>query len=57
MGKSTNNKSTERITGAEAVVRALLEEGADLAYGYPGVEPLCQSMMNYISTKINYSMY
>ena len=28
--------STQRITGAEAVIRCLLEEGADLVYGYPG---------------------
>lgn len=28
--------STIRITGAEAVIRCLLEEDADLIYGYPG---------------------
>ena len=27
-----NNK----ISGAEAVIRCLLEEGVDLVYGYPG---------------------
>lgn len=29
-------KTTLQISGAEAVVRCLLEEGADLVYGYPG---------------------
>ncbi|RZS92484.1 biosynthetic-type acetolactate synthase large subunit [Aquimarina brevivitae] len=28
--------TTERITGAEAVIRCLLAEGVDLIYGYPG---------------------
>ena len=28
--------STQKITGAEAVVKCLLAEGADLIYGYPG---------------------
>ncbi|WP_459209867.1 biosynthetic-type acetolactate synthase large subunit [Aquimarina rhabdastrellae] len=27
---------TQRITGAEAVIKCLLAEGADLVYGYPG---------------------
>ena len=49
MGNSTNNKSTERIIGAEAVVRALLEEGADLAYGYPGgaIMPIYDELYKY----------
>lgn len=29
-------KTSVRITGAEAVVKCLLEEGVDLIYGYPG---------------------
>jgi len=33
--KVTNSKSV-KITGAEAVVKCLLEEGVDLIYGYPG---------------------
>ena len=33
--KVINTKSV-RITGAEAVVKCLLEEGVDLIYGYPG---------------------
>jgi acetolactate synthase-1/2/3 large subunit len=27
---------TNKISGAEAVIRCLLEEGVDLVYGYPG---------------------
>ena len=30
------NKKGLQITGAEAVIRCLLEEGVDLVYGYPG---------------------
>ena len=30
------NSSTLKITGAEAIIRCLLEEGVDLIYGYPG---------------------
>lgn len=49
MGNSTNNKSTERISGSEAVVRSLLEEGADLAYGYPGgaIMPIYDELYKY----------
>lgn len=49
MENSTNNKSTERIIGAEAVVRSLLEEGADLAYGYPGgaIMPIYDELYKY----------
>ena len=35
LGKEKITK-TERITGAEAVIRCLLAEGVDLLYGYPG---------------------
>ncbi|UOB17703.1 biosynthetic-type acetolactate synthase large subunit [Abyssalbus ytuae] len=31
-----NTDKTIRISGAEAVIRSLLEEGVDLIYGYPG---------------------
>ena len=30
------NQPTERISGAEAVIRCLIAEGADTIYGYPG---------------------
>jgi acetolactate synthase-1/2/3 large subunit len=49
MENSTNTKPTERISGAEAVVRSLLREGADLAYGYPGgaIMPIYDELYKY----------
>ncbi len=40
---------TERITGAEAVIRCLLEEGVDLIYGYPGgaIMPVYDELYKY----------
>lgn len=29
-------KPTQRITGSEAIIRCLIEEGVDILYGYPG---------------------
>ena len=29
-------KTTMRISGSEAIVRCLIEEGVDIIYGYPG---------------------
>lgn len=29
-------KTTQRITGSEAIIRCLIEEGVDILYGYPG---------------------
>jgi acetolactate synthase-1/2/3 large subunit len=34
--EKATKKTSVRITGAEAVVKCLLEEGVDLIYGYPG---------------------
>ncbi len=36
--KRTQNvaNKTERITGSEAIIRCLIEEGVDILYGYPG---------------------
>ena len=41
--------STQKITGAEAVVKCLLEEGADLIYGYPGgaIMPVYDELHKY----------
>ena len=36
--KST--KTTERISGSEAIVRCLIEEGVDILYGYPSEDTL-----------------
>ena len=40
---------TIRITGAEAVIRCLLEEGVDLIYGYPGgaIMPVYDELYKY----------
>ena len=40
---------TERVTGADAVVRILLEEGVDLVFGYPGgaIMPVYDSLYDY----------
>ena len=53
----TITKSTEKvvdtksvkITGAEAVVKCLLEEGVDLIYGYPGgaIMPVYDELYKY----------
>ena len=34
--RRTNMSKEIKISGAEAVIRCLLEEGVDLIYGYPG---------------------
>jgi len=41
--------TTERITGAEAVVRSLLAEGVDLMFGYPGgaIMPVYDELYKY----------
>ncbi len=40
---------SERITGSQAVMRSLIEEGVDYIFGYPGgaIMPVYDSMMNY----------
>ena len=45
----TNNDNSIRISGAEAVIRCLLEEGADLVYGYPGgaIMPIYDELYKY----------
>ena len=42
-------KTTEKISGAEAVVRCLIEEGVDLVFGYPGgaIMPVYDALFNY----------
>ena len=41
--------STQKITGAEAVVKCLLEEEANLIYGYPGgaIMPIYEELYKY----------
>ena len=45
----TNYDNSIRISGAEAVIRCLLEEGADLVYGYPGgaIMPIYDELYKY----------
>ena len=45
--KST--KTTERISGSEAIVRCLIEEGVDILYGYPGgaIMPVYDELYKY----------
>lgn len=40
---------TEKITGSEAIVRCLLEEGVDILYGYPGgaIMPVYDDLFKY----------
>jgi acetolactate synthase-1/2/3 large subunit len=55
METETKNKarekktSVEKMTGAEAIIRALLEEGVDTAFGYIGgaIMPLYDALFNY----------
>jgi acetolactate synthase I/II/III large subunit len=49
MYMETKNIKTERISGSEAVVKSLLEEGANLAYGYPGgaIMPIYDELYKY----------
>ncbi|WP_025664149.1 biosynthetic-type acetolactate synthase large subunit [Aquimarina megaterium] len=47
--KKETKISTERMTGAEAVIRCLLAEGVDLIYGYPGgaIMPVYDELYKY----------
>ena len=43
------NQPTERISGAEAVIRCLIAEGSDTIYGYPGgaIMPVYDELFKY----------
>ncbi len=47
--KKKINVVTEKMTGAEAVIRCLLAEGVDLIYGYPGgaIMPVYDELYKY----------
>ncbi|MDU8885842.1 biosynthetic-type acetolactate synthase large subunit [Yeosuana sp. MJ-SS3] len=47
--KDTNSQTAERMTGCEAIVRCLLEEGVDILYGYPGgaIMPVYDELYKY----------
>lgn len=42
-------ETTERISGSEAIVRCLIEEGVDIIYGYPGgaIMPVYDELFKY----------
>ncbi len=44
-----NTQTTERISGSEAIVRCLLEEGVKVLYGYPGgaIMPVYDELYKY----------
>jgi len=47
--QAKNTQTTERISGSEAVVRCLLEEGVKILYGYPGgaIMPVYDELYKY----------
>ena len=47
--KETSKKVTERISGSEAIVRCLIEEGIKIIYGYPGgaIMPVYDELYKY----------
>ena len=48
-------KKTNKISGAEAVIKCLLEEGVDIIYGYPGgaIMPIYDELFKY-QDKLNH---
>ena len=42
-----------KITGSEAVIKCLLEEGANIIYGYPGgaIMPVYDELFKYVENK------
>jgi acetolactate synthase-1/2/3 large subunit len=50
-----NIKEPEKITGADALLRSLIEEGVDTIFGYPGgaIMPVYDKLLNY-SDKISH---
>ncbi len=46
---NTIQKATERISGSEAIVRCLIEEGVKIIYGYPGgaIMPVYDELYKY----------
>lgn len=50
-----NIHGTENITGAEAILKSLMEEGVDTIFGYPGgaIMPVYDKLMDY-SHKLNH---
>ncbi len=53
--KKNNTKTPVRISGAEALIRCLVEEGADTLFGYPGgaIMPIYDALYDY-GDKLNH---
>lgn len=53
--QTTGNKSTKRVTGSDALLLSLINEGIDTVFGYPGgaIMPLYDKLLNY-KTQINH---
>ena len=47
--EKTTSKTTERITGSEAIIKCLIAEGVDVLYGYPGgaIMPVYDELYKY----------
>lgn len=47
--KETSTKTTQRISGSEAIVKCLIEEGVKVLYGYPGgaIMPVYDELFKY----------
>ncbi|HEX9251510.1 MAG TPA: biosynthetic-type acetolactate synthase large subunit [Ignavibacteriaceae bacterium] len=47
--EKSKTETTEKISGAEAVVKCLIEEGVDIVFGYPGgaIMPVYDALFNY----------
>lgn len=48
-GQVEKTSTTERISGSEAIVKCLIEEGVDILYGYPGgaIMPVYDELYKY----------
>ena len=48
--KKVPKETSTKITGAEAVIKCLLEEGVNLVFGYPGgaIMPVYDSLYKYV---------
>jgi len=44
-----SNKKTVKMTGAEAVVKSLINEGTEIVFGYPGgaIMPVYDALYSY----------
>jgi len=52
--KRVSRKKIKKVTGSEAILMCLLEEGVDLIYGYPGgaIMPVYDALMREYPEKL-----